>query len=283
MAKQSPAAGGPAQLPLAPWRQRLHEIIFEADTPAGKFFDVVLLLLIVFSVMVVMLDSVAEIQQSHGSSLLLLEWIFTLFFTVEYVLRLISVRKPMRYAFSFFGLVDLLAVLPTYLSVIFADDLSTLMVIRVVRLLRVFRVFKMVHLLHEGQLMMLALRASQRKITVFLGGVLSIVVVVGTLMYLIEGAHENSDFTSIPTGMYWAIVTMTTVGYGDVVPQTVLGQMLASFLMILGYGILAVPTGIVTAEMVRSGGKVSTQACPSCSAEGHAADAVHCKFCGSKL
>ncbi len=265
-------------------RQRLHEIIFEADTPAGKAFDVALLVLIVLSVVAVMLESVASIEARYGDLLRVFEWIITLLFTLEYLLRLYCVGNPLAYARSLFGVVDLLAILPTYLSLLLPGAQS-LLVIRGLRLLRVFRVLKLAHFVGEAQMLRAAMRASARKIIVFLGFVLTSVVIVGSAMYLIEG--EDSGFRNIPESIYWCIVTMTTVGYGDIAPQTPLGKVLASIVMILGYGIIAVPTGIVTVEMggVRGkvSGRVSGQCCPECSAEGHAVDAVFCKYCGSRL
>jgi voltage-gated potassium channel len=230
----------------------------------------------------VLLESVAGIRARWGTELRAAEWLFTGLFTVEYGLRLVSVKRPGRYAGSFFGLVDLLAIVPTYLSLLIAGA-QTLIVIRALRLLRVFRVLKLAHFLGEAHHLGLALRASVRKIVVFLGTVLTLVLIVGSLMYLIEGAA--SGFTSIPEAIYWAIVTLTTVGYGDIAPETVLGRLLASVVMILGYAIIAVPTGIVTVEMaaIRRGGRVSTQACPSCAAEGHDPDARFCKRCGAGL
>lgn len=264
------------------WRDHLHEIIFEADTPGGKAFDVALLAAIVLSVLAVLLDSVAPIRARWGAELRIAEWIFTLLFTAEYGLRLVSVRRPASYALSFFGVIDLLAIVPTYLSVVFVGSQS-LLVIRAVRLLRVFRVLKLAHFLVEARQLQAALRASSRKIIVFLGAVVTLVLIVGSLMYLIEG--ERGGFTSIPRSIYWAIVTMTTVGYGDVAPQTVLGQILASVVMIMGYGIIAVPTGIVSVELAHAArpGAVSTQACPGCGAQGHDPDARHCKYCGEAL
>jgi len=261
------------------WREQLHEVVFEADTPAGKAFDVILLAAIVTSVVVVMLDSVAEIRARYGTTLVIIEWFFTILFTVEYAARLVSVRRPSRYAFSFFGVVDLLAVLLTYLSVIVAGTQS-LLVIRVIRLLRIFRVLKLRHYLREAQVLEAALRGSRRKIIVFLMSVVSIAVIMGALMYLVEG--PDAGFTSIPRGVYWAVVTMTTVGYGNIAPQTALGQVAAACLMILGYAIIAVPTGIVSVELARAQ-PVSTQACPACGAEGHDVDARHCKYCGASL
>ena len=267
---------------MAPWRRRVHEIVFEADTAAGKLFDVFLITAIVISVTVVMLDSVTTIHDRYGQELLVLEWAFTILFTVEYVVRLISVQNARRYVTSFFGVVDLLAILPTYLSVLMPGSQS-LLVIRTLRLLRVFRVFKLASYVKEGDFLMAALRASRAKITVFVSSILSIAVVVGSLLYLIEG--ESSGFTSIPRAMYWAIVTMTTVGYGDIAPATTLGQVAAAGLMILGYAIIAVPTGIVSVELAKLNpiSKVSTQACLVCSREGHDHDASYCKYCGSAL
>ena len=262
------------------WRARLHEVIFESDTPAGRAFDIGLLIAIFVSVIAVMLESVPGIRREYGDELRAVEWALTALFTLEYVLRLVSVDRPGRYARSFFGVVDLLAVAPTYLSLV-VPEAHTLMVIRAVRLLRVFRILKLAHFLDEAQVLVGALRASRRKITVFLGGIVTIVVIVGALMYIIEG--EEHGFTSIPISMYWAIVTMTTVGYGDIAPRTPLGQLLAALLMILGYGIIAVPTGIVSVELAHAGRAVSRQACPSCGAEGHDPDANHCKYCGAHL
>ncbi len=265
----------------AQFRSRLHEIIFEADTPAGKAFDVALLVCILISVVAVSLESVASLRDEFGSWLRALEWGLTALFTLEYFLRLYSVHRPVRYATSFFGLVDLLAVIPTYLSLL-APGAQSLVLIRALRLLRVFRVLKLVRYSREARALMAAMRASRAKITVFLGAQITIVLIVGALMYLIES--PEAGFTSIPQSVYWAIVTMTTVGYGNIAPVTVPGQSLAGALMILGYSIIAVPTGIVTVELARARNiPISTQACPSCSAEGHDADAVHCKYCGVKL
>ncbi len=263
-------------------KAKLHEIIFEADTPAGKVFDVVLMVLIVLSVIAVILESVASIDAKYGPWLRTFEWIVTILFTIEYLLRLYCVGKPAQYARSFFGIVDLLSILPTYLSLIIPGAQS-FMVIRALRLLRVFRVLKLGHFVGEARELRAALRASARKIIVFLGAVLTLVVIVGSMMYLIEG--EANGFTNIPVSIYWAVVTMTTVGYGDIAPQTPLGKILASAIMIMGYGIIAVPTGIVSVELagVVKGSKVNTQACPDCGGEGHAHDATYCKYCSSKL
>lgn len=263
------------------WRDKLYEIIFEAETPAGRGFDITLLWAIVISILAVMLESVNRVQARYGNLLKAVEWVFTVIFTLEYIARIISVRSPRRYIFSFLGFIDLLALLPSYLSLFFVGS-QYFLAIRIVRLLRVFRIFKLTRYLGEADILSRALRASRHKITVFLGVVLSIVVVSGTLMYLVEGPENG--FTSIPISIYWAIVTLTTVGYGDISPQTALGQALASFIMIMGYGIIAVPTGIVTSELTRAGlEKASTHTCPNCLLQDHDVDAVFCKRCGSKL
>lgn len=264
------------------WRHRVHEIIFEADTPAGKLFDIVLIISILFSILAVMLDSVSSIRQTYGDLLTIIEWFFTLLFSLEYILRLLSIRHPLKYATSFYGIVDLISIVPTYFSLIFPSS-KFLLVIRVLRILRVFRVLKLVQYIKEVNLLMKAMRSSQRKITVFLFTVLTLVVIFGSLMYLIEG--EAHGFTSIPRSIYWAIVTMTTVGYGDISPSTSLGQTLASFIMVIGYGIIAVPTGIVTVEMSQAWSEktLSNNPCPECRAAGHDKDARYCKYCGSEL
>jgi len=266
---------------VSPLRRKLHEVIFEADTALGKGFDTVLIICILVSVVVAMLDSVAAIRATHGALLNRIEWGLTLLFSLEYLLRLYCVQRPWRYATSFFGLVDLGAILPTYLGALIPGG-QYLIAIRVLRLLRIFRVFKLVQFLREARLLVTALRASARKIAVFLFAVVTVVIVFGSLMYVVEGA--DNGFTSIPRSIYWAIVTMTTVGYGDIAPQTPWGQALAAMIMIIGYGIIAVPTGIVTIELNRAARRgVSTQACMVCGAEGHDPDARHCKFCGHSL
>ena len=262
-------------------RERLYIIIFEHDTPAGKWFDVILIMSILLSIVAVMLDSVKTVNQQYGSILYAVEWLFTILFTIEYILRLSCVGKPAHYAKSFFGIVDLLAILPTYISM-FVPGSQFLIAIRVLRILRIFRVLKLVQYMNESQLLVQALWASRRKIIVFLFAVFTLVIIFGSCMYLIEG--EENGFTSIPRSVYWAIVTMTTVGYGDISPKTPFGQMLASVIMIMGYGIIAVPTGIVTAELVT----IRTQGdarlvCPECSTEDHSFDAKFCKKCGMKL
>ncbi|MCH7798258.1 MAG: ion transporter [Planctomycetes bacterium] len=266
---------------MAPWRERLHEIIFEADTPAGKAFDVALLVAILLSVISVSLETVESIDVRYHGLLLTAEWIFTGLFTVEYVLRLLCTRRPHRYALSFFGVIDLLAVLPTWLS-LFMPGAHHLMVIRALRLLRVFRIFKLGRYLTEASALRQAIWASRRKIIVFVTCIAIIVVIMGSAMHLIEG--HDAGFTSIPQSMYWAIVTMTTVGYGDVAPVTPLGKLIASIVMILGYTFIIVPTGIITAELTRGHARpVSTQVCRECSREGHDVDAKCCKFCGAEL
>ncbi|WP_245706028.1 ion transporter [Catalinimonas alkaloidigena] len=229
-----------------PWRLRLHEIIFESDTPAGKAFDVVLLILILFSILIVMLESVDSVARRHGEMLRLVEWIVTLLFTIEYGLRILSAGRASRYLFSFFGIIDLLSILPTYLSLVIVGS-QYLLVIRGLRLLRVFRVLKLSRYMGEAQILTLALRQSVAKITVFIGTVVILVIIMGAAMYLIEGPENG--FRNIPISIYWAVVTLTTVGYGDIAPQTTAGQLLATLLMIMGYGIIAVPTGIVSVEL----------------------------------
>lgn len=266
--------------PAGGWRNRLHEIVFESDTRAGRIFDLTVIWMILLSLLVVILESVAEIREKYGVWLFFAEWFFTVLFTIEYVLRLLAVRNPFRYGLSFYGLVDLLAIIPTYVS-LFVPGTQYLLTIRILRLLRIFRILKLSEYISEGKIITAALAASRRKILVFLVSVLAIVTVVGALIYVIEG--EENGFTSIPTSIYWAIVTLTTVGYGDLSPKTALGKTIASIVMILGYAIIAVPTGIVTAELTRSVRAVSTQVCPNCHTQDHDADAVFCKLCGERL
>ena len=266
--------------PAPGWRQNVHEIVFESETRAGRAFDVTVIILILLSVAAVVLESVPGVRDVLGPELLIAEWFFTILFTFEYILRLLSVKRPIRYALSFYGLVDLLAVLPTYLS-LFIPGTQYFLTIRILRLMRIFRILKLAEYTSESRVLSAALKGSRRKIFVFLVAVLTIVTVVGSLMYVVEG--EENGFTDIPTSIYWAIVTLTTVGYGDLSPKTPLGKFLASIVMILGYGIIAVPTGIVTAELARAGKPASTQVCPECHAEPHDIDAIHCKYCGAKL
>lgn len=271
--------------PLDGWRLRLYTIIFEADTVAGRRFDVLLIVAILISVGVVMADSVQSLSARNGQLFGLMEWIFTIIFTLEYIARLACVRHPLRYATSFFGVIDLLAVLPTYLALFF-PELYALIDVRVLRLLRVFRIFKLAAYVMEYQALASALAASRRKILVFLSGVLMLVLILGTVMYVVEG--PGNGFTSIPTSVYWAITTLTTVGFGDITPKTDLGRLIASFMMLMGWGTLAVPTGIVTAEMAaqRTGRHLpqpTTRTCHECLTEGHAANAHYCNHCGAHL
>lgn len=270
------------EAPDSKWRSRLHEIIFEAETPAGKAFDIILISAVILSVVVVVLDSVNSYQNKYGAFLYAAEWFFTILFSIEYLFRLISVRKPWRYALSFFGIIDIFSIVPTYAS-LFVPGVQYLLTVRILRLLRVFRVFKLTEYISEAQTLTTALRASARKIGVFILTVLTLVTVIGSLMYVIEG--EENGFKDIPTSVYWAIVTLTTVGYGDVSPKTALGQLFASIVMILGYGIIAVPTGIVTVEMAKAVERPAAAArvCPACLSEGHDADAAFCKRCAARL
>ena len=264
------------------WRHRLHEVIFEADTSGGKAFDLMLIVCIALSIVVIMLDSIQALHEQYGSLLYVAEWVFTLLFTIEYALRLLCVGRPLHYALSFYGIVDFLSIIPTYLS-IFVPGTQYLLVIRSLRVLRIFRIFKLAQYIGEARQLTRALHSSRRKIMIFYLTVIHIVVIVGAIMYLIEG--RESGFTSIPRSIYWAIVTITTVGYGDIAPQTNVGQAVAAFLMITGYAILAVPTGIVTAEWAMQDNQriISTQSCPQCSSEGHDVDAKFCKHCGADM
>lgn len=271
------------ETPEATWRKKIYTIIFEADTPRGKAFDIALLWAIFISVLVVILETIPALHREYFMIFYIVEWVFTILFSIEYILRLLSVKKPLLYATSFMGIVDLLAILPTFLS-LFIVGSQYLMVIRIIRLIRIFRVFKLVRFLNEAQMLGKALRDSIFKITVFIGVVIIIVLIFATLMFLIEGPENG--FTSIPKSMYWTIVTITTVGYGDIAPQTVVGRTLASIIMLMGYAIIAVPTGIVTAQFTRKHATKSSikgTACPNCSKEGHDANADFCKYCGFAL
>jgi len=271
--------------PLGGWRLRWYTIIFEADTPAGRLFDQILICIILLSIAVVMADSVEAVNRIHAKSFAVAEWFFTLLFTFEYIARLVCIRNPWRYATSFFGIIDLLAVLPTYLA-LFVPELYALIDVRVLRLLRVFRVFKLTEYVAEYQSLGSALAASRRKILVFLSTVVMLVLVLGTVMYVVEG--RANGFTSIPTSVYWAISTVTTVGFGDITPKTDLGRLIASFMMLLGWGTLAVPTGIVTAEMAaqrrtKMSPESAARTCVACLAEGHAPHANFCFNCAARL
>jgi len=265
-----------------PWRHRLFVLIFESNTRNGKVFDIALLIAILISVLTVLLESVSYIRDTYGSVLRTIEWVMTIAFTLEYILRIISVKKPIHYVLSFMGLIDLLSILPTYMSA-FAIGSQYLLSIRILRMIRVFRVLKLARFVGEQNILRTALYASRYKITVFLVAVLSLVTVMGSLLYIIEGPENG--YTSIPKSMYWAIVTLTTVGYGDISPQTPFGQFLASVIMILGYGVLAVPTGIVSVELnqaIRNRDKLQV-VCSECGEDEHTEGAVHCQRCGHKL
>ncbi|CAA0195315.1 Potassium voltage-gated channel subfamily KQT [Tenacibaculum maritimum] len=263
------------------WKQKLHEIIYEADTPAGKFFDVVLLLAILASILLVMLESVEAINAEYSKLLNTTEWFITILFTIEYILRIVAIHKPTKYIFSFYGIIDLLSTIPKYLAIFFTGTHS-LVALRGLRLLRVFRILKLARFIGASNNFIKALKASRAKIAVFLFFVIILCIILGTVMYLIEGGENG--FTSIPRSVYWAVVTLTTVGYGDIAPHTPFGQFIASIIMILGYGIIAVPTGIVTSEMTKVENiHTNTQSCGNCSVEGHHDNADFCYNCGSKL
>ena len=261
-------------------RKKLYDVIFKADTPAGKAFDVVLIICIVASVGVVMLDSIRSMHDQYQSLLYGLEWFFTVLFTIEYILRLYCVPSKFKYATSFFGIVDLLAIMPTYFG-LFVRALSTLRVIRILRVLRIFRILKLGNHTRQANILRQALYASRQKIIVFLCFVLTLVVIIGALMYSIEGALDDTGFTSIPISIYWAVVTLTTVGYGDISPQTPAGQILAMVVMLLGYSIIAVPTGIVTAQIAQT--PRNSLICHNCNTQKHDFDAAYCKKCGHDL
>ncbi len=269
----------------AAWRERLYEVIFEADTRAGKWFDIGLLLAILLSVGAVCLETVQSIGDRYGPWLIAAEWFFTALFTIEYVLRLISVRRRLAYATSFYGIIDLIAFLPAYVG-LWTGGMTSFAVIRSFRLLRVFRILKLIHLTSESESLGAAVWRARAKIVVFLAVVMITVTIAGTAMYEVESFYggERSQFTSIPQSIYWAIITMTTVGYGDIVPKTTLGRMLSALLILVGYSLIIVPTGFVSAEILefRQRG-MSTQACPYCMAEGHRTDAVYCRKCGKPL
>ncbi len=265
---------------FGPSREKLYEVIFRADTPLGKLFDVVLLAFIVASVLTVTLESVPSLNRNYLRLFRFLEWLFTIFFTIEYALRIYCVYRPWKYITSFYGIIDLLAILPTYLSLFIAGSHS-LVVIRALRLLRVFRIFKLASFMRQGSVIVQALQQSRSKILVFLYFIFLMVVIIGALMYFIEG-DVNTEFDSIPRSIYWAIVTLTTVGYGDISPITSIGQFIAALVMIMGYAVIAVPTGIITKEIITSE-KINQQVCHHCSREGHDTDANYCKFCGGEL
>ena len=266
------------------WKSKLHEIVYEADTPVGKWFDIILFLLILSSIVLVILESVESFDQEHHQLLYISEWVVTILFSVEYIARCLSLNKPYRYIFSFYGIIDLLSTIPLYLSFIFPGS-HVLIVIRAIRLLRIFRILKMVTFIGEARKLRTALWDSRTKISVFIFAIMILSVIIGTIMYLVEG--EEAGFTSIPKGIYWTIVTMTTVGFGDMVPLTALGQTISVIVMVMGYGIIAVPTGIVSAQFSRQYklNKIhtNTQACPNCNAHYHNDNAKYCYNCGNLL
>jgi len=274
----------PKLSPSKNWRHKVHEIIYEADTPAGKFFDILLLIVILVSILLVMLESVESIESQYASLLDISEWIITILFSLEYILRIICVKNPRTYIFSFYGVIDLLSTIPKYIS-LFIFGTHSLIALRALRLLRVFRILKLTRFIGESANLGKALKRSRPKIAVFLTFVIVLCVILGTVMYLVEG-DKDSGFTSIPRSVYWAVVTLTTVGYGDIAPFTALGQFIASLIMILGYGIIAVPTGIVTSEMTKSEEKLiphNTQACENCNETYHQDEAEYCHQCGYKI
>lgn len=261
-------------------KDKLYEIVFEADTRTGKIFDVALLAVILVSVILVMLESVPGIREIHHNKLVILEWIITGIFSLEYLLRILIVKKPWKYILSFYGIIDFLAVIPTYVG-LFVISYQSLLAIRIIRLLRIFRIFKLTRYTSAGRTLIHAIWRSREKISVFIFFIIILVTVIGTIMYLVEG--EESGFKSIPVSIYWAVVTLTTVGYGDISPITPMGQFLASIVMIMGYAIIAVPTGIVTAEIIRPSIHKNTQVCPGCMHDKHDDDALYCKKCGELL
>lgn len=264
------------------WKHKLHEIIYEADTSEGKLFDIILLIAILASIILVMLESVDSFDAKYHDSLIIGEWIITILFSLEYIFRIISIKKPTKYIFSFFGIIDFLSTIPIYLSLIYAGS-QGLVALRALRLLRVFRILKLARYIGASNKLLLALKASKAKIAVFLFFVLIVCIILGTVMYMIEGAENG--FNNIPKSIYWAIVTLTTVGFGDIAPQTPLGQLISSVIMILGYSIIAIPTGIVSSEMTKTPDEhnTSTQSCPNCLKEKHREKAVFCYNCGSLL
>jgi voltage-gated potassium channel len=266
------------------WRKKLYQIIFYTDTSMGKIFDIILLIIIILSILAVMMESVSEISYRYGIQLRTIEWVFTILFTIEYILRIISSPKPLKYIFSFLGIIDFLAITPTFMALFFKGS-QALIVIRSIRLIRIFRIFKLARYLSEARIIVRALKYSMPKITVFLVAVLSMVIILGAMMYLFEG-NQNSGFSSIPKSVYWAIVTLTTVGYGDITPQTFMGQIISSIIMILGYGMIAVPTGIVSGEFIQATRKSQDRVyimCPSCGETQHEPTANYCKQCGSPI
>ncbi|WDE96742.1 ion transporter [Lentisphaera profundi] len=266
------------------WQEKVHEIIYEADTPAGKLFDLALIASIIISVIAIMLDSIPSINASHGDLLYKVEWAFTVTFTIEYILRIISIKRSRSYIFSFLGIIDLLSILPTYLGLFVTGQGHYLAIVRLFRVLRIFRILKLAQYLKEASILISALHASKRKIFVFFCTVIVLVTILGSIMYIVESS-SNPVFKSIPHSIYWAIVTITTVGYGDMAPITGLGRFIAAIVMLLGYAIIAVPSGIITSELTQAVKNQfnNTTSCPSCAHHSHENDAIHCKVCGEKL
>jgi voltage-gated potassium channel len=274
-------ASEPDHASLTGWRQKMNVIIFGTDTFWGKTFDIVLLIVIILSIITVMLESVKSIAIDFGNELIIIEWVFTIMFSIEYLARIIASPKPLKYIFSFLGIIDFLAIAPTFLDIFFKGS-HAVVVLRSIRLIRIFRIFKLARYMGGAKTIYTALRASIPKIVVFLVAVVSLTIILGTFMYLFEG-NQNGGFSDIPTSIYWAIVTLTTVGYGDIIPITLLGKIMASVIMILGYGIIAVPTGIVTGEFIHEKKLKNQIACKNCHKAGHDIDAKYCKFCGVKI
>ncbi len=285
----------PQIAPISPWRKKLHEVIYEADTPSGKLFDVVLLIIIIVSVILVMLESVPSLGNAYHDEFIAAEWVITIFFSIEYILRIVAINKPGKYIFSFYGIIDFLSTIPLYLTFFLPGGFNALIAVRSLRLLRVFRILKITRFIGESDKLKGAIRSSLPKISVFLFAVLVISIIMGTVMYLVEG--PESGFVSIPVSIYWCIVTLTTVGFGDIAPVTPLGQLIATIIMIMGYGIIAVPTGIVSAEYSQQKPQdsntnlkknpnyrhVNTQVCQNCHHKKHQDGAAYCHKCGYSL
>ena len=266
------------------WRHTLYAVIYQANTPAGRGFDIALIICILASVLTIVLDSVAEISQQHGELLFATEWVFTAIFTAEYILRIFCIPRPFKYVFSFYGVIDLLAILPSYFS-LFMPGSQYLLVIRILRVLRIFRILKLVRFINQSNLLVNALLASRLKITIFMFAIITLLVIFGSAMYLIEGPENG--FTNIPVSIYWSVVTLTTVGFGDITPKTDLGRGIAAIVMVIGYSIIAVPTGIFTAElsqvMKRQKARADKRICTKCRKSGHEPDANYCRICGEEL
>ena len=267
------------------WKRKLHETLYEADTPSGEIFNIALFIVIIASIVFVMLESIGSVDAEYHDFLNTAEWVITILFSLEYIARVITVKKPLKYIFSFFGIIDLLSTIPKYLSFFLIGGAHSLVALRALRLLRIFRILKLARYIGESTNLTRALKASRAKLSVFILFVFILCIILGTIMYLIEGG-QDSGFTSIPRSIYWAIVTLTTVGYGDIAPVSALGQLISSFIMLMGYAIIAVPTGIVSSEIIntnRHNVPTNTQACPYCMANSHKDGAEFCYNCGNKL